>query len=154
MNPFTEAWYTGDASFDFWLACELVLVASTAFGMFMEAPYGKHASTQLGSVQLSPRFGWWLMEAPATVSFVATFLLTPAGAPSATTSWVLAALWCVHYANRGWYFPLNIRASGPPPPSPHLSARPLPITYGSAVLRFLALRSLAISLWIPRSSRA
>lgn len=111
FNPFTQPWYTGDASFDFWLTVELALVVSTMFGIFMEAPYGKHASETLGSVQLSPRFGWWLMELPATVSFLATWFLTPAGAPYSITSYIFAAIWCVHYSNRGWFFPLSIRVA-------------------------------------------
>eukprot|EP01062_Namystynia_karyoxenos_P020401 TRINITY_DN17727_c0_g1_i1.p2 TRINITY_DN17727_c0_g1~~TRINITY_DN17727_c0_g1_i1.p2 ORF type:complete len:295 (+),score=95.79 TRINITY_DN17727_c0_g1_i1:86-970(+) len=110
------AWYTGDSSFDVVLAAELALVASTVLGMHMQAPYGKHANDALGSFHLPPRLGWWLMEIPATVSFLATFLLCsppPAGAPgpSPLVSYILAALWCVHYFNRGWYFPLNIRVA-------------------------------------------
>ncbi len=35
------------------------------------------------------------------------------GGLSRLTSHILALLWAVHYGNRGWYFPLNIRvASG------------------------------------------
>ena len=105
---------SSDDSFDFWLAVEAVLVASTVFGMGMQAPYGeftrqaraaaggerwkgsdagKHGNDSLGDVQLSPRFGWWLMELPASVAFLATWLATPAGAPSSLTSHVLATLW-------------------------------------------------------------
>ena len=32
---------SSDDSFDFWLAVEAVLVASTVFGMGMQAPYGE-----------------------------------------------------------------------------------------------------------------
>ena len=52
------------------------------------------------------------MELPATVSFGATFFLTPRSpGTSATTSAVLAVVWLVHYGNRGWYFPLSIRVA-------------------------------------------
>ena len=112
LNPFTEPWHTGDLSFDFWLACEVALVLSTALGTFTQAPYGKLANDTFGAASLSPRLGWWLMELPATVSFLATFFLTPRSPnTSATTSAALAAVWVVHYGNRGWYFPLNIRVA-------------------------------------------
>lgn len=111
-----EGWYTGDSSFDTVLACELVLVLSTALGMHMQAPYGKLANDTLGAVHLSERLGWWLMELPATVSFLATFFLAappsdPATGPATGVSVLLAVLWCIHYFNRGWYFPLNIRVA-------------------------------------------
>ena len=113
VNPFSDAWYTDDASFDFWLACELTLVASTALGIFVEAPYGKHGSPALGSVQLPPRLGWWLMELPATVFFIGTWIVSPAHEITGEcwTPYVLAALWCIHYSNRGWFFPLSIRVA-------------------------------------------
>ena len=52
LNPFTTPWHTGDASFDFWLACEVALVLSTALGSFTQAPYGKLANDNFGSVSL------------------------------------------------------------------------------------------------------
>lgn len=111
-----ENWYTGDSSFDTVLACELALVASTALGMHMQAPYGKLANDTLGSVHLGEKLGWWLMELPATVSFLVTFFLAAppsdsAAGPAPAVSYLLAVLWCIHYGNRGWYFPLNIRAA-------------------------------------------
>ena len=111
INPFTTAWHTGDASFDFWLAVELSLVASTILGVAQQAPYGKLANSSLGNIHLSPRFGWWLMEIPASVSFLATYFLTPAGKPSVTVSRVLAFIFLRHYGNRGWVFPYLMRVA-------------------------------------------
>lgn len=112
INPYTTVWYTGDQSFDFWLAVELTLVASTLLGAHMQAPYGKLANNSLGSFHLPPRFGWWLMELPATVSFLATWAVTPSsGGVSPIVSWLLFAIWLRHYGNRGWYFPLSIRTA-------------------------------------------
>merc|ERR1712070_1029390 len=55
------------------------------------------------------------MEAPATVSFLATWMLCEVpgdgSAPSQLTSYILAAIWIRHYGNRGWYFPLNMRVA-------------------------------------------
>lgn len=108
-------WYTGDATFDTVQAVQLALVASVPLGAFMAAPYGKHANDSMGSVHLNAKFGWWLMELPATVAFIATYLLyTPndgAEGPAPGLSKFLAALFIFHYAYRGWYFPLNIRVA-------------------------------------------
>ena len=82
----TFAWYTGNESFDFWLAVECLLVASVLLGAGVQAPYGKLSNSRLGGVHLPPRLGWLLMELPATVSFGLTWLLVPAGLPSTTTS--------------------------------------------------------------------
>ena len=111
INPFASAWYTGDADFDFWLAVEISLVVSTIFGVAQQAPYGKLANDSLGSFHLSPRFGWWLMEIPASISFLATYFLTPSGAPNVTVSRVLAFIWIRHYGNRGWVFPFFMRVA-------------------------------------------
>eukprot|EP00756_Hemistasia_phaeocysticola_P057693 Hpha_TRINITY_DN3429_c0_g1::TRINITY_DN3429_c0_g1_i1::g.32571::m.32571/K12343/SRD5A1; 3-oxo-5-alpha-steroid 4-dehydrogenase 1 len=117
-------WYTGDKTYDRILAVELALVLSTALGVKGKAPYGKFANRSLGSVQLDPRVGWWLMELPATLSFVYTFFKpdpkeaadeeerkkTGRG-PSKKMQMLLAALWLIHYGNRGWFFPLSIRTA-------------------------------------------
>lgn len=108
-------WYTGDAHFDFVQAMELALVCSVPLGAFMKAPYGKHANDSLGSVHLNPKLGWWLMELPATLCFVLTYVLsTPpirGERPSPWLSLFLASLFVFHYGYRGWYFPYNMRVA-------------------------------------------
>ena len=86
-----------------------------------KAPYGKFGGKPSAGVSLDPRFGWWFMELPATLSFLYNFWQgrknkrakndDDAVGPSSTTSKVLMLLWCIHYANRGWYFPLTIRVA-------------------------------------------
>jgi 3-oxo-5-alpha-steroid 4-dehydrogenase 1 len=100
-------WYTGNAFYD------SVLTAAFAFavfvclgGFFVESPYGRFSSGKRG-LNLNPKFGWWLMEIPATVVFVVSYLTGPARFEP--TSLVLAGIWTLHYANRGWFFPLAIR---------------------------------------------
>lgn len=90
--------------------------------LFADSPYGKLASTKVEdknegfidkilnfAVKLDPRFGWWLMELPATLSF-GYFYLQGANAFQPVPL-LLAGLWAKHYLNRGWLFPLNIRVS-------------------------------------------
>lgn len=105
-------WYTGDPNFDLIQAIELAFVSTVPLGAILniKAPYGKHSSDQLGSVQLNQKLGWWLMELPATAVFLLTYLLDKPKVNSKMSKF-LASLFVVHYAYRGWYFPLNIRVA-------------------------------------------
>jgi 3-oxo-5-alpha-steroid 4-dehydrogenase 1 len=77
-------------------------------GLVMPAPYGRFASDKLG-FSLSPRLGWFLMELPATISFLVfyfhgqhRFELVPL---------IFLGIWLLHYGNRGFVFPFLIRAA-------------------------------------------
>jgi len=102
-------WYTGNTTFDTVLTIGLVFAAFTIIAApFAASPYGRFASEKWG-FSFSPRFGWWLMEIPATVSFLYFFLSTVDWQQH--TALVLGAIWCLHYGNRGWFFPLSIRTA-------------------------------------------
>lgn len=85
------------------------------FSIFVEAPYGKLGGNdaikvgmlKIPEIPLNPRLGWFLMELPATLSFVYFYFQGP-------NAWeplplVFAGLFGMHYLNRGFYFPYNIR---------------------------------------------
>lgn len=104
------------------MAWQLAIALFVLTGVKNKAPYGKFANKGLGSVQLDPRFGWWLMELPATLSFLYHYFKPdPDGdrkteeerkvgrGPSRNMGSLLSAIFIVHYLNRGWFFPLNIR---------------------------------------------
>ena len=100
-------WYTGNTFYD------TVLTAAFGFavfviigGFFAQSSYGRFSTTKLG-LNLNPKLGWWLMEIPATVVFLISYLAGPHRFEP--TSLVLAGIWLLHYANRGWFFPLAIR---------------------------------------------
>lgn len=100
-------WYTGDAVFDTWLAIGFAFAAFTILGsLFLPGAYGRFASDRMG-VNLNPKLGWWLMEIPATVSFLWFYLQGPRA--THTVPLLLAAIWLIHYGNRGWFFPLTLR---------------------------------------------
>ncbi len=103
-------WYTGDATFDTVLTIGLAFALLTIIGgaLSPQTPYGRFGHDRWG-VALNPKFGWWLMEIPATVVFL-WFFLRSSGAwqPMAL---ILAAVWLIHYGNRGWFFPLSIRVA-------------------------------------------
>ena len=100
-------WYTGNTTYDTVLTIALVIAALvTIGGFFRQSPYGRFGSTA-GGVNLNPKLGWWLMEIPATVVFAIFYLTGPRRFDA--TPLVLAAIWLLHYGNRGWFFPLSIR---------------------------------------------
>lgn len=101
-------WYTGDPTYDTVLAAALgfaALVAVTA--PFVPSPYGRFASERFG-VALDPRLGWFLMELPASVSFLYFFATGPHRGE--VVPLVFLGIWLLHYGNRGFYFPLSIRS--------------------------------------------
>lgn len=102
-------WYTGNQTFDTVLAIGFAFAAFTIVAsLFSQSPYGRFASDQWG-INLNPKLGWWLMELPATVVFLWFFVQGPYA--THPTALVLAAIWCLHYGNRGWFFPLSLRVA-------------------------------------------
>mmetsp|Transcript_22494 Transcript_22494/g.32849 ORF Transcript_22494/g.32849 Transcript_22494/m.32849 type:complete len:267 (+) Transcript_22494:43-843(+) len=81
---------------------------SALASVFVIAPYGRFATQSFG-IELNPKFGWWLMEIMATVSFLYFYPQGPNA--SKPVPLIFAVLYLIHYANRGWYFPLNIRVA-------------------------------------------
>ncbi|MGY1863981.1 3-oxo-5-alpha-steroid 4-dehydrogenase [Nocardia gipuzkoensis] len=100
-------WYTGNTAYDTVLTIAFAFAAFVLVGgFFAQSPYGRFATTKVG-FNLNPKLGWWLMEIPATVVFAVCYLAGPNRFEP--TSLVLAAIWVLHYGNRGWFFPLSIR---------------------------------------------
>ncbi len=102
-------WYTGDPTYDTLLAVALVYALGVfAASWFLPAPYGRFASKKFG-LSLNPRVGWFLMELPSTLSFVFFFSRGPHARE--TVPMLFAAMWLVHYGNRGFFFPFSIRTA-------------------------------------------
>lgn len=100
-------WYTGNTVYDTVLTAAFAFTAFVIIGgFFAQSSYGRFSSTNLG-FNLNPKLGWWLMEIPATVVFLGFYLAGPNRFEPASLA--LAGIWLLHYANRGWYFPLAIR---------------------------------------------
>ena len=100
-------WYTGDTTYDLILTLGFAYVGIVVIAApFVDTPYGRFASEKFG-ISLGPRFGWFLMELPATLVFFAVFF---SGSHwSEPVPLVFAGMWALHYANRGWFFPFSIR---------------------------------------------
>ncbi|MEI8258303.1 MAG: 3-oxo-5-alpha-steroid 4-dehydrogenase [Deltaproteobacteria bacterium] len=100
-------WYTGDATYDTLLAGALTFaVLVFAISWFLPSPYGRFASTRFG-VSVDPRVGWFLMELPASLSFVYFFAQGTRRAEAVPL--VFLCMWLAHYGNRGFYFPFSMR---------------------------------------------
>ena len=91
-------WYTGNTTFDTVLTIGFVFAALTIIGgAFMpQTPYGRFGTDKWG-MALNPKFGWWLMEIPATVVFLWFYLQGPR--TTELVPMILAAVWLIHYAN-------------------------------------------------------
>lgn len=102
-------WYTGNIIYDTVLFAAFVLVGLTIAGVFFfTTPYGRFGTGRVG-LKMSPRLGWFLMEFPASVCFL--YFYCTGEHPLRTVSLVFLAVWCIHYANRGYIFPALIRVA-------------------------------------------
>jgi len=101
--------FTGDPTYDLVLKIAYIWVALvTIGGMFGTASYGRFPAEKLG-IQLSPRFGWMLMELPASVTFI--FFYFQGENRFETVPLFFLGIWILHYSNRGFIFPFLIRAA-------------------------------------------
>jgi 3-oxo-5-alpha-steroid 4-dehydrogenase 1 len=102
------SWRTGDSTYDTVLMVAMLFVAFVALtAPFVPSPYGRFSSPRFG-LRLGPRLGWFLMELPATLSFLYFFSRGPRWHEPVPL--LLLAVWLGHYTNRGFVFPLLIRA--------------------------------------------
>ena len=100
-------WYTGDATYDTILTAGYGVALLVFIGAaFMKSPYGRFTSDRWG-VNLSPRLGWFLMELPATLSFV--FFYFQGRNRFEIVPLFFLLVWLIHYGNRGFVFPYLIR---------------------------------------------
>lgn len=77
-----------------------------ASGLAVETPYGRFGTRGWGPA-MPPRLGWFVMELPATLSFLWFDLRGPLALRPAPL--VLLGVWLVHYGNRGFLFPARMR---------------------------------------------
>ncbi len=98
---------TGYPTYDTIAWISYAFVLSTVLGAFvMDTPYGRFGSVKWG-IRLNPKWGWFLMELPATLAFFPIFFLGKNCFE--TVPLILCFIWFVHYGNRGFLFPLSMR---------------------------------------------
>ena len=108
QSRWIATWYTGDPTYDTVLSFAFGLVVLVFIGAaFAKSPYGRFASDKWG-LSLSPRLGWFLMELPATLSFV--FFYFQGRNRFEVVPLFFLLVWLIHYGNRGFVFPYLIRS--------------------------------------------
>jgi 3-oxo-5-alpha-steroid 4-dehydrogenase 1 len=99
--------FTGNSTYDLALTLAFAWVAAVSIiAWFVPSPYGRFATAKFG-LSLDPRLGWFLIELPATLSFLYFFLQGERRGERVPL--VLFAMWLLHYSNRGFLFPLLMR---------------------------------------------
>lgn len=69
-------------------------------------PYGRHVTSGWGPM-IDNHWSWFWMEVPALLTFPLLAIFGPT--EKDTLSWILIALWSVHYMNRVLIFPFRIK---------------------------------------------
>ncbi len=85
-----------------------VCVITTALVSFINAPYGRHNRPGWGP-NMPARVGWVAMESPAVLGALGFFLFY---GPSGLVPWILFGAWQLHYVQRTFVFPFQIKATG------------------------------------------
>ena len=99
--------YTGDPTYDLVLTIAFAYVAFVSVtAWFFPSPYGRFGTKKFG-LALDPRLGWFLMELPATLSFV--YFFSKGAHRSELVPRIFLVMWLMHYANRGFIFPMLMR---------------------------------------------
>ena len=86
----------------------IIAVGAFVALFFITAPYGRHTKRGWGP-RLPSWLGWFLMELPATLSFV-WFYSHGQNAAELVPMFFLG-IWLLHYGNRGFIFPLLMRVA-------------------------------------------
>ena len=91
-----------------WIGIAIVTLSSLLV-LKIRAPYGRHSTKKWGFM-ISNRLGWIIMEFPALTIFPLLVIFGPAEKNWLT--WLLLALWLLHYINRTMVFPFRLRTKG------------------------------------------
>lgn len=79
---------------------------------FISAPYGRHTRSGWGP-KIPNRWGWLLMEAPASLLFLIYFLI--GDNPVNLTAIVFLIIWESHYLHRAFIYPFIMKSRGKMP---------------------------------------
>jgi len=88
-----------------WIAFAVVTCVAL---LFIRAPYGKHIRKGFGPL-MSNRFGWLIMESPASLLMIVYFMLSPHTGQMSMV--VFLIVWQLHYVHRAFIYPFRMRTS-------------------------------------------
>ncbi|HHH28055.1 MAG TPA: DUF1295 domain-containing protein [Polyangiaceae bacterium] len=94
-----------------WVAWGIIATGVLTFVslFFISAPYGRHERSGWGPT-MPTRWAWVIMESPAVLAFAAIYLLGQHR--FAVAPLVLLAMWQLHYVNRTFAFPFELKVDG------------------------------------------
>ena len=89
-----------------WIAIPIIIFPIL---LKIKVPYGRHTTSGWGPM-IDNHWGWFWMEVPALLTFPLLAILGPT--EKDTLSWILIALWAIHYINRVFIFPFRLKTKG------------------------------------------
>ena len=89
-----------------WIAVGLITFVSL---FRVTAPYGRHTTASWGPM-INNKLGWVIMELPVLV--IVALLAWWSAERQTTVTWIMIGLFCFHYINRIFIFPLRLRTKG------------------------------------------
>lgn len=89
-----------------WIAIPLIIFPAL---LKIRVPYGRHANRSWGPM-IDNHWGWFWMEVPALLTFPLLVIFGPVEKDA--LSWILIALWAIHYINRVLIFPFRLKTKG------------------------------------------
>jgi 3-oxo-5-alpha-steroid 4-dehydrogenase 1 len=102
-------WLMSEEGYTSILIGSFIYAGLILIGAFMtKAPYGRFGVEGVG-LSLSPRVGWFLMELPATISFV--WFYAHGENAGELVPMLFLGIWLIHYSNRGFIFPVLMRVA-------------------------------------------
>jgi len=83
-----------------------IAIITIPFLLKITVPYGRHTTNTWGPM-INNRFGWFIMEAPVIVVFSWLFFI--GDAEKSVLSYIFYGLFMLHYLNRTFIFPLQLK---------------------------------------------
>ena len=83
-----------------------IAVVTIPFLLKITVPYGRHTSNTWGPM-INNKFGWFIMEAPVIIVFSWLFFI--GDAEKSLLSYIFYGLFMLHYFNRVFIFPLQLK---------------------------------------------
>lgn len=83
-----------------------IAIVTVPFLLKITVPYGRHTTNTWGPM-INNRFGWFIMEAPVIVVF--SWLFFTGDAEKTLPSYIFYGLFMLHYFNRVFIFPLQMK---------------------------------------------
>jgi len=117
-----------------WLEIGLGVVTLVSL-FFVVAPYGRHVRKGWGP-QIPARVGWVVMEAPASLAFLAIYLYGEHRFEPAPLA--MLALWQFHYVQRAFVFPFRMKISG----------KQMPMVIAALAIVFNLLNAYVNARWV------